>query len=113
MRRALVELARIGFVQSTDISGKLDAGSLHSQTDSKIWNLFLPRVTDGVQHSCDAALAKAAGNQDAVVIFELRFVRSVFWIATLQPLSFHPGDVQLQALPHSTVGESFFQRLVR
>jgi hypothetical protein len=61
-----VKLAGIGVLETADVARKLDAGGLHSQTNSKVGNLFFAGVADGVQHALNAALAEAAGNQNAV-----------------------------------------------
>ena len=61
-----VELARVGVLQAADVARKLDARSLHAQTNSEVGHLFLAGVTDSVQHTLNAALAEASGNQDAV-----------------------------------------------
>src|SRR5271157_100034 len=62
-----VELARIGVLQAANVAGKLDAGGLHAQTNSKIRYLLFAGVAEGVQHALDTAHAEAAGDQDAVV----------------------------------------------
>src|SRR5579859_6994707 len=67
MRRGRVEFAGIRRLKSADIAGILDARRLHAQANSEIGNLVLPRIADSIQHSRDAPLAKAAGNQQAVI----------------------------------------------
>ena len=74
--------------------------------------MFLARVADGVQHALDAALAEAAGNEDAVEAFELRFVAAVVGVGGLQALGLDPVNFELEVLRDGAVGERFFERLV-
>ena len=88
MRRGRIKLAGVGMLQSGNVARKLDASGLHAQTDAEIGNLLFARIADGRQHAFDAALAEAAGHQDAVEAFELRFVcssPSVFPVLRLRP----------------------------
>jgi hypothetical protein len=41
-------------------------GGLHAEADAEVRDLLLARVADAVQHALDAALAEAAGHEDAV-----------------------------------------------
>src|SRR4051812_31731332 len=90
VRRGLVELARVRAFKSTHVARKLDACRLHAEADSEIRYLFLARIADRIQHSFDAALAEAAGDEDAVIIFELRIVFFAFF--GFEAFGFHPGD---------------------
>src|SRR5947209_15852356 len=71
MGRARIKFARVGILESANIARKLNAGGLHSQANSEVRNVFLARVPDCIQHSINSAFAKAAGNQNAVVAFQL------------------------------------------
>src|SRR5581483_11612176 len=51
MRSSGIELARIRLSQAAYITRELNAGSLHTQTNSEVRNLLLPRITDGIQHT--------------------------------------------------------------
>src|SRR3954452_17030632 len=72
VRGGLVELAGIRAFEHAHVSRKLDARRLHAEADPEVRNLLFARVADRVQHAFDAALAEAAGDEDAVIIFELR-----------------------------------------
>src|SRR3954467_10348451 len=110
---AWIELARVCFMKSADVASKLNAGSLHAETDAEIRHLFFACVANRIQHACDATLAESARNQNTVIAFELRFVRTVFGVATLEAFGLYPSDVQLEALADSAMRERLFQRLVR
>ena len=62
-----------------------------------------------LQHAFDAALAEAAGHENAVEVFELRFVRCGLGF---EAFGFDPGHVQLQVVGQRAVDQRFFQRLV-
>ena len=53
-------------VQAADVAGVLDAGGLHAEADAEVGHAVLARIADGVEHAFDAALAEAAGNENAV-----------------------------------------------
>ena len=63
MRSGRIEFAGIGVRQPADIARKLNAGRLHAKANAEVRNLVLARVTDGLEHAFDAALAEAAGNE--------------------------------------------------
>src|SRR5215471_319681 len=94
MRRAGIELARVCLLQSANVAGKLNASRLHAQANAKVWDLVFPRVADGIQHAFNAALAKSAGNQNAVKALELHFIVAVLAVFGFQAFSFHPGEIQ-------------------
>ena len=66
-----VELAGVGVLEPADVAGVLDAGGLHAEADAEVGDVVLAGVADGVEHAFDAALAEAAGDEDAVEAFEL------------------------------------------
>ena len=69
-------------------------------------------VADGVEHALDAALAEAAGDEDAVEAFQLRLVAAVVGAFGLEAFGFDPGDFQFEVLRDGAVGERFLERLV-
>src|ERR1035437_7396623 len=71
MRRARIELGGIGGLQSAHIAREFDHQGLHAEADPEVRHLAFARELDGVEHAVDAALAEAAGHQNAVVIFQL------------------------------------------
>ena len=64
-------------------------------------------VADGVEHAFDAALAEAAGDEDAVEAGQLRLV-----VVRLQALGLDPGDLQLEIVRERAVDEGFLEGLV-
>ena len=52
--------------KSGDVAGVFDRGALHAEADAEERHLVFARVLNGVDHALNAALAEAAGNQDAV-----------------------------------------------
>ena len=92
VRRGGIEFAGVGFRQSADVARIFDAGSLHAQANAEIRNLILARVANGLQHAGDAALAESAGNQDAVVAFQLRGHAAIAAGAAFQTFGFYPGN---------------------
>ena len=58
--------------EAADVARVLDAGGLHAEADAEVGDVGLAGVADGVEHAFDAALAEAAGDEDAVEAFELR-----------------------------------------
>src|SRR4051812_4304042 len=93
VRGGLVELTRVGPFKAAHVARKLYARRLHAEADSEVRDFLLARIADRIQHAFDAALAEAAGDKDAVVIFELRVVLLAF--LRLEALRFHPGNAQL------------------
>ena len=77
MRRGRIEFAGVGAGEAADVARVFNAGRLHAEADAEIGDLILAGVADGVEHAFDAALAEAAGNEDAVEACELRFVAAV------------------------------------
>ena len=53
-----------------DVAGELDHRALHAQADAEERNAALAGVADRLDLAFDAALAEAAGNEDAVVAGE-------------------------------------------
>ena len=104
-----VELAGVGVFEAADVAGELDAGGLHAEADAEVGDLLFAGVADGVQHALDAALAEAAGDEDAVEAFELRLVAAVVGSLRLQAFGFDPGDLELEVLGDCAVGERFLE----
>ncbi len=95
MRRGGIKLTGVRFCKSDHVAGKLDASRLHPETDSKVRDFVLASISDRDQHALNATLTEAPGNQNSVVIFQLRFVTLV---ARLKALSFDPIELQLQVV---------------
>ena len=56
--------------QADDVAGELDRRALHAQADAEERNLALAGEADRLDLAFDAALAEAAGHEDAVVAGE-------------------------------------------
>src|SRR5918911_4681595 len=66
--RVRVKLCRVRVLQAADVARVLDAGRLHSQTDSEVGRSRSSRVVDRLNHPRDAALAEAAGDEYGVEV---------------------------------------------
>src|SRR6202035_5819853 len=109
MRSRRIELARISIGQSANVASKLDASSLHPQTNSKVRNLVFPRIANRNQHSFNAAHAKAPRHQNLIVIRKLFFVTS---ISSFEALRFDPIQIQFQIMCQRPMHQRLFQRLI-
>src|SRR6266702_437651 len=98
MRGGRIELAGVGFLEIAHVAGVLDAGGLHSETDSEVGDVVLAGVADAVEHSGDAALAEASRDQDAVIPGELLLVASVVLVFDLKAFSFNPLHIELKVV---------------
>src|SRR5439155_19167241 len=81
VRRPGIEFGGVRGLQSAYVARVFNHHGLHAQADSEIRDCALARVADGVEHAVNAALAEAAGHQDAVVASQLslpRFARLAF-----------------------------------
>src|ERR1019366_9331509 len=107
MRCGGIEFGGIGAIESSPVPGELDHQGLHTEADAEVGNLMFASETNGANHAFDAALAKAAGNQDAVVAFQLPLP-----IVSLPPLGFNPVDLKLQAVSQRAMDQRFFQALI-
>src|SRR6266446_5678627 len=101
-QRGGIKLTGVRFRKSDHVAGKLDAGRLHAETDSKVRNFVLAGISDGDQHALNATLTEAPGNQNSVVIFQLRFVTLV---TRLKALSFDPIELQFQVVRQRAMDE--------
>src|ERR1700690_105887 len=66
IRRRRIELRAVRIFDSRNLPRIFDRRALHAQANPEERDLFLPRVGNRVNHSGNAALAEAAGNQDAI-----------------------------------------------
>ncbi len=66
------ELGRIGVLDAAQIARRLDHRHLHAEADAEIGNVALSGELRGADLSLGAALAEAAGHQNAVDVFEER-----------------------------------------
>ena len=102
------ELAGIGVLVAQHIAGKFNDHDLHTKADAKAGHMVLAGVLGGLDHALDAAVAKAAGHDDAV------HVRKSFLAGSLigQILAFHPADLHLTVVLKPGVVQAFHHREV-
>ena len=111
MRSGRIEFAGVGVRQAADIARKFNARRLHAKANAEVRNLVLARIADGLEHAFDAALAEAAGHEDAVVVFELRLVTARRLLS--RPSASIQFTMQFQVVRQRAVDQRFFQGLVR
>src|SRR3954453_8810972 len=61
MRRLWIALGRVGALEPCDIARVFDGSALHAQANTKKRHFILAGKLNGVDHSLNTALAKAAG----------------------------------------------------
>ena len=101
-------------LEAADVACELDGGGLHAEADAEVRGARLAGVADGVEHAFDAALAEAAGDEDAVEAGEL--LREVGWLAGgvegFEAFGFDPGDAELEVVGEGAVDERFLERFI-
>ena len=102
-----VELAGVGLREAADVARELDAGGLHAEADAEVRDVVFAGVADGVEHALDAALAEAAGDEDAVEAGELGGV-----VVDFEAFGFEPRDSELEVFCECAVDERFLEGLV-
>src|SRR5262249_29823808 len=108
VRRRRVELRGAGAGEPADIARVLDHRALHAQADAQIRHPPLAGVADGRDLALDAAVAEAAGNQDAVDAGELRL-----GAVALDVLGVDPLHVDARLVGDAAVGERLPRAVVR
>ena len=103
MRSGRIEFRAVRPLQAADVSREFDDRALHSQANAEVRDLAGSGILDAAQHAGDSTLPKAAGNQDAVHLFELVLPRLAF-----QPLGLDPHHIHLDVVGDAPVS----QRLV-
>ena len=103
----VVEFLRACVFDFCQIARSFDDGHLHAQTDAKIGDIVLACELGGTDFAFGAALAKTAGDEDGVEVFEL--VRIAF---TLENLAVDPFGADFDPVPHACVGEGFVDRFI-
>src|SRR6202030_1778164 len=69
-RREGIELGRVRVRAVENLPGDIDDGTLHSQAEAEVRNQMVPRESGGEHLAFDAAMAEAAGDDDAVDTLE-------------------------------------------
>src|SRR6185503_3589258 len=100
-------LGRVGLGQPAHVPRVLDRGPLEAVADAEVGNAALARDLRGAHHAARAAIAEAAGHEDAVGAVEQLLAPRL-----LERLRFHPADVHLQPVLEATMVERFVQALV-
>ncbi len=97
------------------VPGKFDGGQLHAVAKPKIRDLVLAAIPDGIQFTLYATRAKAAGNDNAVIIVEFfeafRTPPAVLYILELARIE--PLDLRLYAPERGAVFYGFDHRKIR
>ena len=105
MRRA--ELGGIGLLDADEIARGLDHRHLHAEADAEIRHVALARELRRADLALRAALAEAAGHQDAVDVFEER--RRVL---VLEHLALDPVEIDLHLVGDAAMRQRLDQRFV-
>ena len=79
---------------------KLDSRDLHAQTDAKVRNAVLPRISRSRDHAFDSPNPKAAGHNDAI-----RLLEAFGCVFFCQLLAVHPVNLNLSSVLPSAVGQ--------
>src|SRR5579863_1085426 len=103
-----IELGAIGMGQSYDIARIFDGGALHAQTNSEVGHLAFARILNGVNHSLNAALAEASGDEDSIHVGKPIDGSC----RRIQLLSFYPFDHCAEIVSQAAVHQRFAQTLV-
>ncbi len=108
MRRLQVKLARVGARQAANMPGKLDHGHLHAETDPEKRNAVLARIANRRDLALAAAIAKTAGNENSIGIFEQGFAFFLFDLFRFDTVEFNANVVG-----NAAVNKCLEQTLVR
>ena len=103
-----VELGGVGAGHVADVAGELGDGALHAQADAEERHAVLAAVADGLDLALDAAVAEAAGHEDAVGAAEPLGDRLRRELLGVDPEQVELAAVEdgrvLERLPHGQVG---------
>src|SRR5689334_5346278 len=108
MRCLNIEFAGIGGRQAANVPGKLDHGHLHAETDAEKGNFVLAGVTNRSNLALATPIAEAAGNQNAIGIFEKSLDAVLLNLLRLDAV-----EIDTDLIGNSTVNQSFEQAFVR
>src|SRR5436190_87245 len=107
-RRVRRALGGVGVGQAADVPRVFDGGPLEAVADPEIGDAALARNLRRAHHAARAAVAEAAGHQDAVGAVE-----ELLAAGLLERFGLDPADVDLQAVLEPAVVQGFVQALVR
>ena len=88
VQRAARKLGRVCVRPADDIAGKFDDRYLHTQTDAQIRNILFSCVAGGKYHALDAAVAEAAGDENAFAVAQY-----IIYILLCQLLGVDPFNI--------------------
>ena len=103
----LVEFGGVGALEPADVAGELDRRPLHAVADAEVGDAVAAGELGGAHHAAGAAVAEAAGHQDAGRAFEQPAAGLGFERLGLDPL-----DVDLQPVRESAVVQRLVEALV-
>src|SRR5580704_4630010 len=108
MRCLRIEFSAVGLLEAGGVACVFDCGALHAEADAEKGNFVIAGVLDGVDHALDAALAEAAGNENAVVALEPLFRG----FERIDFLGFDPVDDGFVMIREAAVQQGFAQTFV-
>src|SRR5581483_6558461 len=106
--RIRVDFGGVGVGEPRDVARVLDGRPLEAVTDAEVGDLPLARDLRRLHHPARAAVAEAAGHEDAVRAVEQAIAAGLF-----ERFGFDPLDVDLHAVREAAVVERLVQALVR
>ena len=86
VRRAGVELARVGAGQAAHVARELDHRALQAEAQAEVRHVVLARVAGGRDLALDAADAEAAGHDDAVEVVRAALGEQPFGVVGRDPV---------------------------
>ena len=105
--RLRVDLHRVGLLQAEHVAGELDHRDLEPETEAVVGNLVFACVAGGGDLALDAAVAEAAGHEDAVELGELLQAG-----LRLKLLGVHAHDVHAAVVGDAGVGQRLIDGFV-
>ena len=107
MGRGGIEFGRIGVGETAHIARKLDDHGLHAKANAEIGDFIFARTSNRIQHSLNAALAKAAGDENSIEAAQ-KFAA----VRPFHAFRFDPFDIYSRLVRDAGVQQSLFQALL-
>ena len=102
-----VELGGVGALQLEHVAGELDHGDLQAEAEPVVGHAVLAGVAGGDDLALGAAVAEAAGDEDAVEALEQAGAAAFFQVLGVDAHDLHPGVVR-----DAGVGDGLVDRFV-
>ena len=102
------ELGGVGVRDAGGVARRFDAGHLHAEADAEIGHVLDAGEAGRLDLAGGAALAEAAGDEDAVDVLEIG--RGVF---ALEDLAVDPVEVDLDPVGDAAMGQRFARAICR